>query len=275
MLAVLKFVVGWIAASAALTADGFNSAGDIFATAVGVVGYTYAKKPPDEDHHYGHGNAESVAGLIIGSVLAGTGVLICLEGILALIAAGNGAPDQPALWVAGFTVIVKEALYRYASRIGRRLNSASLLASARDHRGDVLVGLTVFAGVLGARLGMPMLDPIAAICVGIYIAWFAVEPIRTNVGVLMDQAPPTMRNAIRRVVVANAEVRDVDTIRVHPIGAQFMIDLEIYLDDNLSLREAHEVAHRVSDSVAAEVPNVQDVNVHVNPGHGNSTQSPP
>lgn len=265
LLTIAKFVVGWIAASAALTADGFNSAGDIFATAVGFVGYSYARKPPDEDHHYGHGNAESVAGLIIGAMLAATGVFIAIEGVLALISGRAGAPGVLALWVAAITVVSKELLYRYVRRVGTRLRSQSLLASARDHRGDVLVGITVFVGVFAARLGVPALDPIAACGIGLYITWFAIEPIRTNVGILMDQSPPEMRDAIRGVVIADEGVRQVDRIRVHPVGTDFVVDLVIYVDARLSLRDAHEIAHRVEDSIAERVPHVVHVNVHVNP----------
>ncbi|MCA8968313.1 MAG: cation transporter [Planctomycetes bacterium] len=264
-LTIAKFVVGWIAASEALTADGFNSAGDIFATAVGFAGYAYSKKPADDDHHYGHGNAESIAGLVIGTVLAATGIFIAIEGLLAWIAGKTEPPGSLALWVAAITVVSKEALYRYAHAVGSRLRSPSLLASARDHRGDVLVASTVFAGIFTARLGVPALDPIAACGIGLYISWFAIEPIRSNVGILMDQAPPDLKDSFERLVLEDEDVRRVDQLRVHPVGARFVVDLEIYVDGEISLRDAHEIAHRVEDRIQAARDDIDSVHVHVNP----------
>ncbi|MFQ5503594.1 MAG: cation diffusion facilitator family transporter [Planctomycetota bacterium] len=265
MLAVAKFVVGYVAASEALTADGFNSAGDIFATVIAFVGYQYARKPADDDHHFGHGNAESVAGLIIGGVLFATGLFITIDGVLWLIRRPAYPPDLLALWVALGTVLVKELLYQYVNRVGRQLNSPSLLASARDHRADVLIALTVVAGIIGAQYEMPSLDPLAAVLVGIYIAWMALAPIFSNVAVLMDKAPRELGEEIRKVVLSDCEVSDVSNIRIHPLGSYFMVDLEIYLDGAMDLLSAHEVAHRVADLVAERVAHVQHVNVHVNP----------
>ena len=264
-LAIAKLVVGFLAASEALTADGFNSAGDIVATAVGFAGYAYARRPPDDDHHYGHGNAESVAGLMIGGILLATGAFIAISGVLALVDGKIDTPGEGAIWVAGITAIIKEWLYRYTVRVGKQLNSPSLLASACDHRADVLIAITVLAAVLAARLGVPALDPIAAVVIGLYIVWFSIAPIRSNVGILMDEAPSGVREEVERIAVADAAVERVDQTRVHPLGSYYVVDLEISVDGALSLHQAHDIAHRVGDSVQAQVPNVTDVKVHVNP----------
>ena len=200
-LTALKLTVGFMAASEALTADGFNSAGDIFATAIGLAGFLYSQKPPDEDHHFGHGNAENVAGLIIGCVLLATGTFILLRGVLALFEGRTEPPGEMALYAALVTMAAKECLYRYAVRVGRAFNSPSLLASARDHRADVVLSLTVAAGILFARLGTPSLDPIAAALVGVYVAYLAIEPIKTNIATLMDQAPVKVRSQVETTVM--------------------------------------------------------------------------
>ncbi|MCB9746116.1 MAG: cation transporter [Alphaproteobacteria bacterium] len=264
-LAVGKFTIGALTGSAALIADGFNSAGDIVATAIAYVGYTVAQEPPDENHHYGHGNAETVAGLIVGGTLLATGIFISIDGFMELLAGSEQAPGPLALAMAGLTMLVKEALYRYTIAVGRRLNSPALLASSRDHRADVFVGLAVFAGVGGAQLGLPWLDPVAAVGIGLYIAWMAFEPIRDNVGVLMDEADPELAERIRWVARSVEGVREVDSVRVHPLGSYFMVDMEIYVDGQLSLHDAHDLCHAVSARVCAEVEHVRDVRVHVNP----------
>ncbi len=265
LLTLLKFTIGTLAGSAALVADGFNSAGDIFATIVAYIGYSYARKPPDEDHHYGHGNAESIAGLIVGVLLLATGLFISMEGLIVFLGEDRKPPETTALYVAGFTILIKEILYRYVSKVGNQLNSPSLLASARDHRADVLVGITVFAGIFASRFDMPYLDPLAAVVIGLYIAWMAVEPVRTNVGILMDKAPPHLQEEIRKVVKTNPDVREVDQIRVHPLGSYYVVDFEIYLDGSLSLYTAHDIAHALEDQIRERFEFIQDVQVHVNP----------
>ena len=265
-LAVMKFAIGFIAASEALTADGFNSAGDVLATGAVYLGYCYARMPADDDHHYGHGNAESLAGLFVGAMLLATGVFIAIDGVLILLLYGKSeAPGVLALYAAGVTMVVKEALFRYTIRVANQLNSPALAASARDHRADVVAGTTVFVGVLAARIGMPILDPVAALVVGAYIAYTAAQPIRANLGILMDRAPPGVADDARRVALAQPGVRTVDAVRVHPLGPYYVVEIEIAADAELSLHDAHELAHRVSDTVIRDVDHVDRVNVHVNP----------
>lgn len=265
LLAVAKLVVGTIAGSAALVADGFNSAGDVLATTVATVGYVIGRQPPDENHHYGHGKVETVAGLIVGAMLLATGLFISIDGLITLLEGGREPPELLAAVVAAITVVTKEGLYRYVVRVGRRLNAPSLLASARDHRADVYAGVAVFAGVLGARTGLPWLDPLAAVIIGATIAWMAFEPVRENVGVLLDEVPAPLAEQIRFVARADEDVREVDHIRVHPLGSEYAVDFEIYVDGGLSLHAAHDIAHRVAERVAERVEHVRDVRVHVNP----------
>lgn len=264
-LAVAKLVVGTIGGSAALVADGFNSAGDVFASGIGLLGYRLGQDPPDANHPYGHGNVESVAGLVIGIMLLATGVFISIDGVRVLLSGPREAPALMTLWVALGTAVVKEVLYRYTTIVGTRLNSPSLLASARDHRADVLIAITVAAGVAGARLAVPWLDPLAAVVVGGWIARIAVQPIRVNFGVLMDESPPGVTSAVRSAAASDPAVRRVDVARVHPLGSYYIVDLEIALDSELNLLEGHDIAHRVADRVRTGVPHVREVRVHVNP----------
>jgi len=265
LLAALKLVVGTLAGSTALVADGLNSTGDVLATGIGLFGYRFGQRPADENHPFGHGNAESVAGLVIGGILLATGAIITIEGTRSLLAGPRVAPESAAVVVALVTAVTKEALFRVTSRIGRRLNSPALLASAADHRADVLIALTVAAGIAGARLGIPWLDPLAAIGVGLWIVRLAVEPIRTNLGVLMDESPPGVAEAVAAAAAEHPGVRRVDLARVHPLGPYFVVDMEIAVDPELSLRAAHAIAHAVDERVRTAVAHVREVRVHVNP----------
>ncbi len=265
LLMVLKFVYGSLAGSEALLADGFNSAGDILATSIAFTAYIYAKKPADADHHYGHGNAENVAGLIIGGMLFATGVFIVIQSFLALVNGHYQSPAMPAVYVAIATIVIKEWLYHYATWAGKKVKSAALMASARDHRADVFVGIVVLVGIIAARVSVPWLDPFSAILVGFYIAWMAIEPVVSNMNILMDRAPVQLRGQIRKIVLSMPEVKGVRDIRVHPVGNELNVDLEIGLDEDLTLHDAHETAHEVEERVMQGIEDVVEVSVHVNP----------
>ncbi|MBK9129678.1 MAG: cation transporter, partial [Phycisphaerales bacterium] len=169
-LAILKFSVGLVAGSRALLADAFNSAGDVVATLVAWVAFRIGRAPADEDHHYGHDNAEALAGLLVGGMLCATGAFICIEGVLAWFEAPRQKPPELlALWAALITAVVKEVLYRASIRVGRATHSPTLMASARDHRADVLTSLVAAAGVVLARYGYPAFDDAAGGVIGVYI----------------------------------------------------------------------------------------------------------
>jgi cation diffusion facilitator family transporter len=264
-LAVAKLGIGTFAGSAALVADGFNSAGDVLATSIGLLGYHFGRLPPDDNHPFGHGNAESVAGLTIGGILLATGVYVAIDGARALAAGPGLAPEPLAAGVAFTTALLKEGLYRYTARVGTRLNSPALLATAADHRADVFIALTVAAGILGARYGVPWLDPLAAVVVGVWIVHLAREPIQKNFGVLMDASSPEVTAQVRTASEQVPGVVRVDDVRVHPLGPYYVVNLEIAVDATLTVREAHTLAHAVEDHVRKHVPHVQKVQVHVNP----------
>ncbi|MEQ1564100.1 MAG: cation diffusion facilitator family transporter [Myxococcota bacterium] len=265
VLALTKLTVGTLAGSAALVADGFNSAGDVFATAIGMVGYQIGRSPPDEDHPFGHGNAETVAGLVIGGILFATGVYVAIDGIRALASGPRPAPEPLSALVALGTAGVKAALAVYTTRIGRKTNSPALLASAADHRADVAIALTVAAGIAAARFGAPWLDPLAAVLVGAWITRLAIAPMSSNFAVLMDASPPEVAAQVRAAALGVPGVLRVDLARVHPLGSYHVVDLEIAADGALTLRQAHDLAHQVEDHVRAVVEHVREVRVHVNP----------
>jgi cation diffusion facilitator family transporter len=265
-LAAAKFSVGIAAGSEALVADGFNSAGDVVATIIGLAGYWYGRRPADEGHPFGHGNAESVAALVIGGILLATGVFVALDGLRALLAATPRVPEPLALGVALATAAIKEGLARATLAVGRRLNSPSLLASAADHRADVVIAFTVAAGIAGARMGVPALDPLAALLVGGWIVRLGITPVRSAFGVLMDAAPADVTAAARAVAERHPDVLRVDLARVHPLGSYYVVDLEIAVAPETSLRAAHAVAHQVEADIRAGVQHVREVRVHVNPG---------
>ena len=264
-LAAVKIAVGVAAGSQVLIADGVNSAGDVVATAIGWVGFTVGRRPPDVDHPYGHGAFEAAAGLAIGAGLVSTGVYVAVDGLRALVAGPAEAPGAVVLAVAVGTAVVKEALYRYTTREAERLNSPALRASARDHRADVGLAGGVFVAVVGARAGWPWLDPVAAVGLGAWIGGMGLRPLRDNAGVLLDEAPPGVAEAAQRVAGDVEGVRRVDRVRVHALGTGHVVAIDVSADAEWTLHRAHALAHAVSEAVVAEVPHVTEAIVHVNP----------
>lgn len=265
-LAVLKFTVGVIAGSRALLADAFNSAGDVFATFVAWIAFRIGRAPADEDHHYGHGNAETLGGLVLGVMLCATGGFICLEGVLAWFEHRRPqAPDAMALWVAAATAVVKELLYRASIETGRRTGSPTLLASARDHRADVVTSSVAFVGILLARAGYPSVDDMAGGLIGIYILWLGIAPVRQNLHVLMAGAPPDVASMAAWHANRADGVRAVGRVQVLPMGGRYQVDLVIEVDGALSVTEGHDIAHRAEAEIRRAMPTITEVRVHVEP----------
>jgi cation diffusion facilitator family transporter len=265
-LAALKFTVGILAGSRALLADAFNSAGDVLATLVAWIAFRIGQAPPDDDHPYGHDNAEALAGLVVGGMLCATGGFICLEGVRAWFSRPHGtAPEAIALWAAAATGVIKEALYRASLRVGLATNSPTLLASARDHRADVITSAVAFVGILAARAGVPSLDDTAGGIIGLYIFWLGIAPVRANVRVLMAKAPPEVAAAAAAHALTADGVRAIGSVQVLPMGGRYQIDLTIRVDRGLTVAQGHDIAHRAEAAIVAAMPQVTAVRVHVEP----------
>lgn len=265
-LAILKFSVGLVAGSRALLADAFNSAGDVVATLVAWVAFRIGRAPPDEDHHYGHDNAEALAGLLVGGMLCATGAFICIEGVLAWFEAPRQRPPEMlAFWAALVTAGTKEVLYRASIRVGRATHSPTLMASARDHRADVLTSLVAAGGVVLSRYGYPAFDDAAGGVIGIYIFVLGLAPMRSNLRIIMAGASPELAERAGALAALAAGVDDVRRVQVLPMGGKLQIDLTIAVDGAMSVTQGHDVAHRAEDAVRAGMPRVTEVRVHVEP----------
>ena len=265
-LAALKFVVGSLAQSRALIADGFNSAGDVLATFVAWFAFRVGQAPPDANHPYGHQNAETLAGLLVGGMICATGGFVFVDGLQAVLARTElETPGLLAIWAAAFTAVVKETLYRVSMRAGRRTNSPTLLASARDHRADVGCSLVVVAGDLVARAGHPIFDPLAGMVIGVWVFWLGIHPVRQNLAVLMHESHPRLARAAAEAASTVPGVVRVGQVRVHPLGGQYRMDLVLEVDGQMSVAAAHAIAHEVERTIRAGVEHVNEVHVHVEP----------
>ncbi len=278
LLCAFKLAAGLIASSGAMVSDAIHSASDVFATVIAMIGVKVAGKSADADHPYGHDRFECVASFILAGILFVTGGAIGLSGVKSIIGAfrGTSTPAVPgilALIAAAVSIVVKELMYHYTMRTAKKLNSVVLRASAWHHRSDALSSVGSFAGILGARLGLPVLDPIASVIICLFIIKDSVDIFLESVNKTVDRAcDGNTEDTIRNAALSQDGVVRIDLLRTRMFGAGIYVDLEIAADDALSLIAAHNIAERVHDAVEKCVPNVRHCMVHVNPESAGATR---
>jgi len=266
LLAAAKVVVGFLASSHAVLADGLHSVADFVSSMALLVVVRVANRPSDTCHPYGHGKAEPVGAKIIGIIVILAGVQIGLSAIAQLRAGDYTAPGVLALWMAMTSIVVKETMFRYKFRLGTRMNSKAILASAWEHRSDAISSVAVLAGVALARLGMPYLDPVAGLVVSGFIVKMGWDITRSAVDDLMDKVTdPDLLDRVRHTASETPGVIRVDAARIRPMGPEFLVDLAICVDPQITVKEGHDVASSVKSAVMTTIPEVADVMVHVNP----------
>ena len=265
LLALVKLGAGFASGSLSLTADGWHSLSDMATNAGAWVAHRFARKPPDEDHHYGHGNAEALAGLVIGAMLVAGGFAVGATGITSEERLREDARGW-ALAVACLSVLGNVALAWITSRSARVGRSQSLKALARDNLSDALSGLLVVLAILLAGLGLDWAEPVAAVVIGALIVVLGFHSLLEGLHVLMDRVPDTgLRERLGTTARAVQGVRGVQTIRVHPLGDHLRVDLGISVDGALTVEEGHRIAHEVEERLQEEHPDVGGVHVHVGP----------
>ena len=268
LLCVMKLLVGFLAKSGGLISDAVNSASDVLNTLIAMIGVRLGNRQADPEHPYGHARFECVASLLLAFLLFSTGLGIGWRGLQAIFT-GKGSlepPGVPALIAAALCCAVKEGLYWYTIRAAKKLDSLALKASAWDHRSDVFASAGVFAGILGARLGLPVLDAVAGVVISVLILRVAVNIFREAVSQTVDQAcPPELEARFRTAALSVAGVIRLDELRSRRFGPGVYVDLEIAVDGRLTLREAHDISERVHDAVEESEPSIRHCMVHVNP----------
>ena len=266
-LTLFKLVAGIVANSAAMVADAVHSASDIVGSFVVMIGAVISNKAPDTEHPYGHEKLECIASVILGNILVAVGALIGYNGILKIVSGETlTAPGTLALIAAASSIVVKEALYWYTILGAKKINSVSLKAEAWHHRSDALSSIGSFVGILGARLGVPVLDPIASVVICLFIFKVAYGIFRESIDRLIDHAccDETVEQ-MRETLAAVPGVLAVDDIKTRLFGSRTYVDVEIAADGDLPLREAHAIAEAAHHTLEREFPEVKHCTVHVNP----------
>jgi cation diffusion facilitator family transporter len=266
-LSLMKLYAGIVAHSGAMISDAIHSASDVFSTIIVIVGVRISSKKEDKEHPYGHDRMECVASLILAGLLAVTGFLIGKSGVQT-IASGKAiaVPGVLALVAAVVSIAVKEWMYHYTIRAAKRVNSGALKADAWHHRSDALSSVGALIGIAGARLGLPILDPLAESIIALMVIKVGFDIGKDSINKMVDRSVDEKTlAAILRVAEHHPGVVRVDDLRSRTFGSNFYIDLEIAVDHTLDIQRAHAIAETLHNVLEERYPNLKHCMIHVNP----------
>lgn len=265
-LVAVKLSAGHFGRSEAVFADGVESACDLVVAIGTLLAMRISRVPSDARHPYGHGRVENIAALMIGAVILATGLWILFASAHSAFAHVHGRPTWIAVAAAAVTIVGKELLARYTSRVGALIGSPSVTALARDHRKDALTSVATLVGAGCAMLGATILDPIVAGVASLLILRTGWSTFASASQELMDAALPAEDiDKVTTLAASVAGVEHVHEIKGRRAGQYMIIDLKLEMDSEMTVRDSHEVAARVKRLIFEAYPTVGDVMIHVNP----------
>ena len=268
LLAAFKLFAGVFGRSGAMVSDAVHSLSDVFATVIAYIGVRLSRRQEDAEHPYGHERLECVASLILGLILAGTGLGIGYAGVRNLAAGQENiaVPTALPLAAAVVSIVVKESMYWYTMYYARKLDSSAFRADAWHHRSDAISSVGSFIGIGLAKLGFPVMDPIASLIICLLILKVAYDILRDAVSKMLDTSCGSdFEQKLRRFAGEQPGVEHVDLLRTRQFGSRIYVDLEIAVQRDMPLFEAHAIAENVHHQVEQNFPKVKHVMIHVNP----------
>lgn len=266
ILSVIKVFIGFVGRSNAIIADGIHSLSDVFSTVVALIGIRLANKADDENHPYGHERIEPVMGKVLANILLLTAVFMGYSGIKSIIQGDYTTPGKITIYAAIFSIVVKEWMYRYTAKAAKKIESSALLADAWHHRTDALSSVGSLIGVTGAILGYAILDSVAAVVISIFVAKVAIDIYLQSVKELIDSAADEETvEEIKKIILGTQGVIRIDKLKTRIHANKLYVDVDISVNKNLSLSDAHDIAENVHDKIESDIKKVKHCMVHVNP----------
>lgn len=268
VMAAVKIATGIIGNSYALIADGIESTLDIFSSILVWVGLRFAALPPDQQHPYGHGRAETLATIAVGLLIILTAVLLGIHSVQDILAPHHH-PAPFTLFILVGVVVVKEFLYRKFQTLSSELGSSALESDAWHHRSDALTSAAAALGIAITWIGgerWRSADGIAALAACSVILINGIRILGPALNEAMDTAPPPqVEGSVRTAALKVMGVRGIEKCRIRKLGIVYYVDLHVQVDGHLSVRDGHAIAHAVKDTVCAGLPAIADVLVHIEP----------
>lgn len=275
LLTIMKAIGGILSGSKALIADALHSASDIVGSVVVLFAVKIAHRPPDKEHPYGHGKAENIASLIVAILLIIVGAEVSYSSIKIFFGETPVPPGKLALIIIIISIVIKEALFHYKYRLGKKYNSTALITEAWHHRSDSLSSLAALVGIgaaiLGAHFNIQFLvygDAIAGIAVSLIVIKVGYSLAKESSLVIMEKVLDDKETEPYIQTACSIDgVRRVDMIHARTHGSYVVIDLKIGIDPNISIEVGHNIGKRVKQHLMKEHSEIEDVLVHLNPYH--------
>ncbi len=265
-LASLQILFGLLGRSQALLADGLHTLSDLATDFIVLYASKQASQDADEEHPYGHGRIETLASLLLGGILAAVGIGIGVRGVESMVDPVQTNPEVITVIFALLAIFSKEGLYRYTLRAAKKTHSALLESNAWHHRSDALSSIVVVSGISAQLLGVPHMDAVAAIVVGIMILVMGIGLARKALSELIDTSLDIdLVENVRETMLQYDSVTGIHNLRSRSMGGLGYVDAHIEVDSDLTVSEAHYIAHRMEHLVKKKFPQIIDVQIHIDP----------
>ncbi len=268
LLALAKITTGFWSGSMSVLADGIDSSGDVISAALILYIASLLSKPPSLKFPYGFAKAETNATNLLAFIIFVAGMQLAIASVKKLFSGTSDAlPEIFALYVLGFSIVGKFSLAHYQRYMGKKVNSGMLLATAKNMQSDVLISFSVLAGLIFTHVfQLPILDPIAALLVSLWILWVAIRIfLQTNVELMDGNVDKEIYEKVFQLIDSIEGVKNPHRLRIRKIGPKKNINIDIEMDGHMTLAEAHRISHCAESLIKKEIPDVFDVAIHIEP----------
>lgn len=267
LLSVFKFITGIYGHSHAMLSDAIHSMSDVISTVIVMIGVHFSSMKADAEHPYGHERMECIAAMILSVLLVFTGLRIGYQSFHSLLHLESiMKPSYLALIAAVVSIAVKEGMYWYTCYYAKKIHSSALMADAYHHRSDAFSSIGSLVGIIGAMLGFSFFDPLA----GLVICLFILKPgififYDASIKMIDHSCSIDITNQLQKFILNQLNIDSIDSLKTRMFGEKFYVDLEIGVNENLSLKEAHKIAHELHDALELEFPDIKHCMIHINP----------
>ena len=266
LLMIIKGIVALLTGSQAMTADAFNSAGDIFSSLMTYIGNKISSKPSDEDHNLGHGKAEYIYSMLISISMILMAMLVLKDSFISLV---KGKTYDFSVWlivVCLTTIIVKLLLFIYTNKLYKKYNNLLVKANYKDHFNDMIITSVNLISCLLSLKGIYFLDGIVGIIISLWIMYTSIKLFIESYNVLMDKSISIeTKNEVYEIIDRHKEVKKVIHFNSTPVGYKYQISFTIYVDGNMSTFDSHDIANKLEKEIIKEIEEIYLVIIHVNP----------